>query len=246
MDTKRFWNDRLSAHWGKEGVGYLSLGLGFNHWMYAMRRIVFRRFLTPKEGMRALDIGAGTGFYTAELLQKGYVVHGVDISPRAIHELQTTFPQAQFTEGDVADGIAGAYDVIVAMDVLFHIMDDAKYQSALHNISQALSPKGQFIFSDNFPPERVAHRHQVSRSESEITRALQSAGLRIRERHPMFVLMNAPVKYRTRWWYILERVLWRVPFFGWGIGAVLYPLELLLVTLKSTTPSTELVICEKL
>ena len=246
MDTKRFWNDRLSAHWDTEGVGYLALGRGFNHWMYVMRRIVFRRFVPCVRGARACDIGAGTGVYTAELIKSGYQVTGIDISPRAVRGLARAFPQMYVVEGDVAEGLPGTYDLIVAMDVLFHIVDDAKYRAAIGHIAAALPSGGRLIFSDNFPPERAAHKHQVSRSASEITAVLSAAGLRIVERRPMFVLMNAPVKYWTGWWYVLERVLWRAPALGWGIGVLLLPFEYLLVTYLRQTPSTEIVICERI
>lgn len=245
MDTKRFWNDRLSAHWGTEGVGYLALGRGFNYWMYVLRRVLFRRLVPPGHA-RACDIGAGTGVYTNELIKKGYQVTGVDISSRAVEGLSRAFPQARFVEGDVTEGLGGQYELIVAMDVLFHIMDDTKYRAAIEHIAAALSSGGRLIFSDNFPPERVAHKHQVSRSATEITAVLSAAGLRIVERWPMFVLMNAPVKYRTGWWYVLERILWRAPALGWAIGALLLPLEYVLVTSLRQTPSTEIVICERI
>lgn len=246
MDTKSFWNDRLTTHWGTEGVGYLSLGLGFNYWMYVLRRIIFRRCVSPAHGARACDIGAGTGFYTETLIKKGYRVTSVDISSKAIQKLTHTFPDQNFIEADVADELPGSYDLIVAMDVLFHIVDDEKYRQAIQNISRALVQGGTFIFSDNFPTTRVAHRHQVSRSESEIMEILRYAGLNVTRRRPMFVLMNAPVKYRTLWWYVLERVLWRAKPFGWFIGVALFPFEYLLVTIKQHTPSTEIVICEKM
>ncbi len=248
MDTKAFLDKRLSRDWSIKGVGYLSLGAGFNYWMYCVRRVVFRRTLQslPFASGRACDIGPGTGFYVTELLKKGYRVTGVDISPFAVEQLARAFPQASFVQGDVADGLAGTYDLITAMDVLFHIVDEAKYKAALKNISAALAPHGRFVFSDNFPHTRVEVAHHISRSDAEITHALHSAGLEIVERRPMFVLMNTPVKYGdTVWWRFCRGILQRASALGWLLGAVLFPLEYFLTRFSTHSASTEIVICRK-
>lgn len=247
MDTRRFWNERLTAHWGIGGVGYLSLGEGFNRWMYKIRRAVFRDILSGRRGGKdACDIGAGTGFYTFELQRAGYRVVGVDISSYAVERLRATCSEARFVEGDVSEKLDGRYDLIIAMDILFHIVDDTKYREALRHIHGALKNGGTFMFSDNFPKNRIAAAHHVSRSESEILTALSAAGFAIKERRPMFILMNAPVKKgATLWWHTLERILWRMPFLGSVCGAALYPWERLLVSIRKKTYSTEIVVCEK-
>ena len=44
----------------------------------------------------------------------------------------------------------GRFQAISAYDVLFHIVDDARYERAIQNISALLSPGGVFFFSDLF------------------------------------------------------------------------------------------------
>jgi hypothetical protein len=57
--------------------------------------------------------------------------------------------------------------------------------------------------------------------------------------------MNAPAKKLkgTLWWATLQKVLVTFPFLGGLLGAVLFPIELLLVTLRRKTLSTEVVVC---
>lgn len=39
----KFWGERLRGDWDLKGVGYSSLGLPFNIWMYKVRAFVFDR-----------------------------------------------------------------------------------------------------------------------------------------------------------------------------------------------------------
>jgi len=65
----------------------------------------------------------------------------------------------------------------------------------------------------------------------------------------MFVLMNGPVD--TRWpgfltlWNMYARILSLGNPIGYAAGAVLYPLELLLLRVVRESPTTEIMICRK-
>jgi hypothetical protein len=65
----------------------------------------------------------------------------------------------------------------------------------------------------------------------------------------MFVVMNAPVDSKSRllnaYWRKLTSGLSRFPGSGGIVGATLYPVERLLVSLFKEGPSTELVVCRR-
>lgn len=136
------------------------------------------------------------------------------------------------------------------MDVLFHIVDDAAYARAFHNIAALLAPGGWFLWSDNFlhhDTERVTH--QASRSLAESEDAVRAAGFEIVERVPMFVLMNYPTDTTSR----LARLAWTgmvapaalAEPLGWLVGAGLYPVDLVLTSLCRESPTTEIMVCRK-
>lgn len=244
MDTQQFWNLRLKNRWDVQGVGYTSLGKGFNVWMYCIRQSVFTRILRSISGKTACDVGAGTGFYTKLLLKKGFSVTGVDVSEFAIKRLRNTIPAAHFLQGRAKD-ISGSYDLIVAMDVLFHIIDDQEYMDTVQALSRSLNVNGTLILSENLPSLRVSHAHQVSRTRSEIVSLLNASGLKIRHVFPMFVLMNAPVGGNSFFWRLLVATLVQLPFFGWFLGVILYPIEWMLVRTVNDTRTTKILVCDK-
>jgi len=206
-------------------------------------------------GRAVLDIGSGTGFYVDRWLQTGARVTGLDLTEVAVNELTRSFPGARFVCADIGNGGGvplerGSFEAASAMDVLFHIVDDAAYARAFVNLASVLKPGGWLLWSDNFlrhTTERVAH--QASRSLGESVRCVEAAGFEIVDRVPMFVLMNYPADTTSRlarwaWTAMVAPAALAEPI-GGLVGAVLYPLERVLVRRMRESPSTELMICRK-
>ena len=267
FDNKRYWETRLREHYSLAGVGYLRLGRRYNEWMYRIRGEVFERIVaglgpgTWGLGKQVLDVGAGTGFYVDRWLRMGATVTGLDLTEVAVRELSRCFPTVNFVQADIGGPLGGrpfgerllppgSFDAVSAFDVLFHIVDDAAYARAFQNIAALLRPGGWFLWSDNFlrhPTERVAH--QVSRSLAESTAAVEAAGFEVIERVPMFVLMNYPADTTSkpaRWvWTAMVAPAALAEPIGWAVGALLYPLEKVLVKRLKESPSTEVMICRR-
>ncbi len=159
FNAKEYWEKRLEEDFTLCSVGYSSLGKSYNHWMYKIRRKVFLRTAAslPLDGEKCtvLDIGCGTGFYIEiwkELNVRNII--GIDITQVAIDNLQKRYPEYQFYRMDIGEDIdkslENKFDIISAMDVLFHILEDEKFEKAIFNISKMLKPGGYFIWSDNF------------------------------------------------------------------------------------------------
>lgn len=265
FSARDYWQSRLSQSYSLQGVGYQRLGRSFNQWMYKVRARVFARVASRLgvDWSRAsvLDVGSGTGFYVEQWHALGVPkVIGVDITPKAVEELQRRFPGDRFLELDIGAELSSRgseategslYDAVSAMDVLFHIVDDVAYRRAFSNIAALLKPGGWFLWSDNFlhhDTERVTH--QASRSLAESEDAVRAAGFEIVERVPMFVLMNYPTDSTSR----LARLAWTAMVapaalaepLGWLVGAVLYPVDLVLTSLCRESPTTEIMVCRRL
>ncbi len=266
FDNKDYWESRLREHYSLAGVGYLRLGRRYNEWMYRIRGEVFDRVAgeIAKEkrsgswqGDSVLDVGSGTGFYVDRWKRLGARVTGLDLTEVAVHELSRCFPGNRFVRADIGGPLdsvplrAASFDAVSAFDVLFHIVDDAAYGRAFRNIAALLKPGGWFLWSDNFlrnVTERIAH--QASRPLAESVRLVESAGLTVVSRVPMFVLMNYPADTRSRlarwaWTAMVAPAVLGEPF-GWAVGAALFPLERMLVRARRESPSTELMVCRRM
>ncbi|MEJ2502386.1 MAG: class I SAM-dependent methyltransferase [Gemmatimonadota bacterium] len=257
---RTYWEDRLGAEYSLAGVGHTGLGRCYNGWMYRLRRRVFARLLRDLEvdaaGARVLDVGSGTGFYV-QLWQAAGVarIEGIDVTATAVERLRGRFPEATFHRGDIGateeiEGLDGRFDIVSAMDVLFHIVDDEAFERAIARIQRCLREGGWLIFSDNFlhgPERRLPHI--VHRRLEHVRGVLEDVGFQVIERRPMFVVMTAPVACGSP---LARRASRAIPWLagrgewaGWLLGAILYPLELALTSWKRESPTTEVMVCRK-
>lgn len=90
------------------------------------------------QGAEVLDVGCGNGVISRYLGEKGFVVRGVDVSPKAIEKARAlnTFPNVRFevvsAEQLVADG--QKYHAVVCSEVLEHLSEPGKLLKVLHQI----------------------------------------------------------------------------------------------------------------
>ncbi len=257
---KQYWEERLKSNDGLLGVGYTRLGRRFNGWMYRIRRQVFLREARRAGAANAasvLDIGSGTGFYIDCWQELGArQITGLDITSVAVERLAQRYPAHAFHELNIAAPDAPAqinaqFDAISLIDVIYHIVNEDDFHRALANIQALLKPGGVFIFCDfmlHAPPLRE-QAHVRQRTLNEVQAALDAAGLVIERRVPFFVLMNQPVDSRNPllklYWKGLSFTASLHDLLGGALGALLYPLESLLVAALRESPSTELIICRK-
>jgi SAM-dependent methyltransferase len=256
FDPREYWEQRLEP-FDLAAVGYRDFGEAFNRWVYRVRRYVFRRVIRSLssrwDDQRVLDVGSGTGVYVSEWLRAGASVTGSDLTCVAVNRLSNSFPDAAFIQWDISEEppfVPDSYDAVSAFDVLFHIVDDSRYASAFANIASLLKNGGYFLFSEMLlHDDTVRVPHQASRPLKEVESLLEANGLELVERRPMLVAMNPPIDSSNLvlggLWRVLEGVLTRMPPSGQVIGALLYPIEVVLVSRLGESPTTEVVVCRK-
>jgi SAM-dependent methyltransferase len=259
FDVRQYWETRLERRGGLDAVGWAGLGEGFNRWMYRVRKRVFEREVAPRlsdrQHARVLDVGCGSGFYIDRWLEAGVRdVSGCDITDASVERMAALYPGHDFARfelgADDPSALGEPFDAVSAFDVLFHIVDDHRFEKAIETLAALVRPGGLVVFSDNFvhgPAKRSAHH--VNRSLDEVEAALSRAGLVQESRSPVFVLMNEPVDSHSRglaaWWHALSGGLTRANRLGPAVGAALYPLEMGLIRAKREGPSTELMVCRR-
>jgi SAM-dependent methyltransferase len=85
----------------------------------------FAEFAGVEEGMRALDVGAGTGALTAELVARGASVAAADPSSEFVAAFRKRFPEVEVHEAPAEDMPfeSGAFDVALAQLVVAFVSD---------------------------------------------------------------------------------------------------------------------------
>lgn len=98
-----------------------------------------------------LDLACGTGSLSAELVNLGYDVIGVDSSAEMLSFAAPKVPTALFLCQDMTSlNLYGTIDVtICALDSLNHITDEHALQQAFNRVAMFTAPEGLFIFDVN-------------------------------------------------------------------------------------------------
>jgi len=157
------------------------------HWWFRGRRRVLvdllRGVAGPRAGsLRILDYGCGTGGNTSEYASFGAVI-GIEPDAAAVrlarerggaHYCRSSGTQLPFRQG--------AFDAVVASDVLEHIEDDL---AAVSEIGRVLRPGGAAIISVPahqwlFSEHDAALHHFRRYSKAALRDVLERGGLRIR------------------------------------------------------------------
>jgi SAM-dependent methyltransferase len=259
FDARTYWEQRLDEDWSLTGVGFRRMGDRFNQLAYQRRGERFddlvAEFLPNVHDARVLDVGSGTGFYLDRWRHVGAAeVVGLDLTEAAVGKLRERFPDLTIELGDITDGVATlapeSFDVISAMDVLFHIVDHERFARALRSIAALLKPGGVFVWSDLFlhGPEMV-DRHIAIRSLYRIEALLDAADLEIVARRPMFFFMNEPRDTNSRlvWhsWRAMMGLAALAEPVADLVGRAAYRLDNWLDGRRTESPSTEFMVCVK-
>ena len=257
LDARNYWETRLREHPGLCGVGNTCLGRPYIEWLYRVRRAVFLRLLSSLRidfrAAQVFDVGSGTGFYLELWKEMGASgVTGSDLTEIAVDRLRSALPRVRTLRLDISaplpESELGRYDIVSAFDVLFHIVEQQRYEQAIRNVNGLLRPGGLFLFSDLLPRNGGSQsEHLAWRPLEEVTALLATTGFEVLCRVPMFVVMEEPLDATSPWYRLLWKLLTypvkRSELAGFVIGGILYPLELILTKVFTESPSTEIIVC---
>jgi SAM-dependent methyltransferase len=100
-------------------------------------------------GAEILDAGCGTGRYARELARRGYIVHGVDLSPELIAVAKDRVGDRtgglSFAVADILAPAATRYAAILCRGVLNDFVDDDRRDAVFAAFARALRPNGALI-----------------------------------------------------------------------------------------------------
>jgi ubiquinone/menaquinone biosynthesis C-methylase UbiE len=110
-----------------------------------LRRSFLRDRIRP--GERVLDLGSGTGDFTAEISRAGARPVGVEIAEAAIARARSRHPEVEFRlapiDGPLPIGDA-EFDVVFSTEVIEHVADTARW---LSEVRRVLRPGGRLLLT---------------------------------------------------------------------------------------------------
>jgi S-adenosylmethionine-dependent methyltransferase len=107
----------------------------------------------PAPPARVLDVGGGPGRYAIELVKRGYEVTLFDLSAACLQMARARAAAAGATLAEVAHGTAtdlgryadGAFDSVLLMGPLYHLLEDGQRRQALAEAVRVLRPRGSLF-----------------------------------------------------------------------------------------------------
>lgn len=199
-----YWQGRVKGDIDLGVVGQRSLGRAYNEYIYKRRLEVLTKTLEsisfePKKAS-ILDIGCGSGYYVRYWQSLGVSkLHGVDISAESVRQMQESYPQYAFTQADITqkemeDRFTEKFSIITIFDVLYHIDDDEKVRTLLTTASRNLKEDGYLIIFDQLcRRDYMLTPHVKFRSEESFSGLLRQAGLYVKDREALFVILAPPI-----------------------------------------------------
>lgn len=201
FDATQYWRSRHARYGGLAATGTLGGALPWQHWLYKGKLRAYGRMFARigfgLKGKRALNFGCGAGYFEDHWERLGAAATaGIDIVPEAIAELQAAHPERKYVCGDLARNPAlidqwGSFDLVTAIDVVYHILDDADVETIFTALAARLAPQGYFLVTDALRDLQPAP-HVRFRSQRQLAELLRAAGMRIVTREPVFVTQNRP------------------------------------------------------
>jgi SAM-dependent methyltransferase len=103
----------------------------------------------PERGERALDVGCGTGIYTAWLAEEGLEVTALDRDPAMLAAARAKAPGARLVEGDATSlPFAGdEFDLALAVTA-FCFLDAAERRAAARELVRVVRPGGRVVVGE--------------------------------------------------------------------------------------------------
>lgn len=127
-------------------------------------------FAKKKQDLALLDIGSGTGHWIdfgLDVLLASRAT-GIELVPQMVEFLRGKYaarPEVDIESADIVEAdLGGPYHLITAIGVMFHIVDDERWERAIGNLARVMAPGGLAFFGGDFGT--VTADRQVMRTDA--------------------------------------------------------------------------------
>jgi SAM-dependent methyltransferase len=222
-NPKEYWGNLVAGNSSLSNVGHETLGK-YNDYAYAFRLEAVKKALQGIDlrQARIFEAAFGECFYLKHWHAWGArQVAGMDISEAAVQSAKKLFPADDLRTGDLADASGfeglGEFDLVTAIDVLYHIVDDKAWRAAVHHLAGLVKKNGRLLITDKFPCGITYQTASFVRRRPLAVwdEALRQEGLVRTRILPMFVWMDDAITCGE------HPVLGAVSLFQWKAAAKL-------------------------
>lgn len=176
------WDRRHARESDLRSGGDVGLSEGSNEAFYAVRlgeliRLISGR-VEPSGQQYVLDAGCGKGWFSRAIARCGYSVDGIDTSATAVAFATSLGGGPRYFQSSLSEWSSSRlYDVVAAIDVLFHVLDDDEWRASVVNLATMTKLGGLLIIADgDWPERRVLGNYIVHRPRTEYDDVLRRAG----------------------------------------------------------------------
>jgi len=199
FDAQAYWETRLRSRPDLRGTGHRAFSVAYNEGMYEVATDRLRDALGKAgislAGKRVLDVGAGLGYFVERYVEWGAAqVTGVDITQASVETLRRRFPALTFFQADISSAeltLSGDYDLVFAISVLYHIVEEQRFERALAHLCSRVRPGGHLVLVDAFhKPLFPTAPHTRLRALEAYVNVLDRFAFRVVALEPMYFLMG--------------------------------------------------------
>lgn len=242
-----YWSRLHGESHDESVVGYPELPVSLNRAIFAAlvastSRMLADHGLLRRPG-RVLDVGSGTGIWL-EFWQRAGAdeIVGCDLAEGAVEHLRSIYPRLRIERADIGalePPFDDQFDVVSAIAVLLHIVDEQRWRQAVSNIARLVRPGGHVVLVEPIivhrwwgPPAQDGSNSSV-RTRAAWVAAARDGGLELIDLRPATVLLSNVIDTRTRrgfaamwtYWGLLQRLTHGREWAGRALGAALGALD---------------------
>lgn len=156
FDSKKYWTDRYESG--------LTSGNGSYGFLAEYKSNFINQFIIENNIKSLIEYGCGDGNQLSKL--KCDKIIGVDVSEVAIEKCKRLIPNAEFYLLTDNNFNFNQTDLLLSLDVLYHLIEDNVYEAYIENILKHNS-KFVIIYAPNFEDDGNFAKHVKPRKFSE-------------------------------------------------------------------------------
>ncbi|MFD7406781.1 class I SAM-dependent methyltransferase [Streptomyces sp. NPDC059866] len=182
--THTYWDTRHRDHDDLASGGHIGLDRAGNEIFYALRLGTLLPLIGDLADESAplfvLDAGCGKGHFARALARCGHRVDAFDASEEAVAHARAEGGGPRYAVATLDEWRSPwPYDVVLCIDVLFHVLDDQDWAAGLRNLASLVRITGRLILTDeDIRTRRPRGDYILHRPTAEYADELQRLGLR--------------------------------------------------------------------
>ncbi|MFJ9350818.1 class I SAM-dependent methyltransferase [Streptomyces sp. NPDC101237] len=158
--VRTYWDTRHRERDDLASGGHIGLDRPGNEIFYAVRLgqllTLIGDLSSPAAPLFVLDAGCGKGHFARALARCGHHVDAFDTSGEAIGRARAEGGGPRYAFAALDEWRSPwLYDVVLCMDVLFHVLDDEEWAAGLRNLASLVRITGRLIVTDENIDEPV-------------------------------------------------------------------------------------------